>query len=79
MHAAGWNGGMKRKLPAIAVGTVFLLLVSGCTYQAWFEGFKERQRQECYKHVNDDDIQRCLENVEEMSYEEYKRSRSDTL
>lgn len=39
------------------------LLAQGCTRQAWFEGMKARERQECHKLMNDRDIQQCLERV----------------
>ena len=47
----------------------------GCTYQAWYEGLREHQRQECLKHISDDVVQRCLDNIENMTYEQYLRSR----
>ena len=65
---------MHRSLLVVGIGSI--LLLGGCTHQAWFEGFKERQRQECLKHVNNDDVQRCLDEIERMSYKEYERSRS---
>lgn len=39
------------------------LLCQGCTRQAWFEGMKARERQECDKLINDREIQQCLERV----------------
>ena len=59
---------MRRSLLMVGIGSI-LLLISGCTYQAWFEGFKERQRQECLKHVNNDDVQRCLDEVDQLSFD----------
>lgn len=52
------------------------LVAQGCTYQAWYEGFKERERQECYKHPDNSDVESCLERVNNLSYEQYKKSRS---
>lgn len=55
---------------------LFLVIVAigiqGCTYRAWYEGFKNRERQTCYKHSSQDDIEACLERVEKMSYDQYK-------
>ena len=39
------------------------LFWQGCTRQAWFEGMKARERQECDKLINDREIQQCLERV----------------
>jgi len=39
-------------------------MIQGCTYQAWYEGLREQQRQECHKYISDDVVQRCLENIE---------------
>lgn len=60
-------------LPALVISVYFM--IQGCTYQAWFEGLREQQRQECHKHISDDVVQRCLENVGNMTYEEYLKSR----
>ncbi len=53
------------------------LCLPGCSYQAWYEGFKMRERQECYKHPDNDDIETCLERLNSMNYNEYKRSRGN--
>ncbi len=50
-------------------------MIIGCTYQAWYEGLRERQREECHKHISNDVVQRCLDNVENMTHEQYLRSR----
>jgi hypothetical protein len=54
------------------------LLGQSCTYRAWYEGLQERQRQECYRSPNQSEIQRCLESVNSVAYDEYRRSRKDT-
>jgi hypothetical protein len=65
-----------KKIPGslLLLSVSLLFLHQGCSYRAWYEGFKERERQECYKHLNHGDIASCLERVESMSYDEYKRS-----
>ena len=69
---------MSWKTALVLLCTSFFLALYGCTYQTWFEGFKERQRQECLKHVGDDAIQHCLDEVNALSYEAYKRTRSES-
>ncbi len=53
------------------------LLVQGCSYQAWYEGFRARERNECYKHLNNSDIDACLERVNSMNYKEYQKSKNN--
>ena len=52
-----------------------IFVIQGCTYQAWYEGMRENQRNECYKHISDDAVQRCLDNIENITYEQYMKSR----
>ncbi len=52
-----------------------ILVIQGCTYKAWYEGLREQQRQECHKHISDDAVQRCLDNIENITYEQYMKSR----
>ena len=65
---------VKRVLSFMLVISVLFVII-GCTYQAWYEGLREHQRQECHKHISDDVVERCLENVENMTYEQYLKSR----
>ncbi len=52
-----------------------LLLVSGCTTQAWYEGFKIGAENECYKQppvaVAD-----CLSRLNKKTHEEYEKERT---
>lgn len=63
---------------------VFLLISAaalaslGCTNRAWYEGFQERQRQECFKNRGQDEIQQCLDRVNSTTYDEYMKARKDT-
>ena len=52
-----------------------VLLLQGCTTRAWFEVLQERERSRCYEHVSNDAVEACLKQVEEMSYDQYRRSR----
>ncbi len=56
-----------------------LLLMStmtGCSYQAWYEGVRETRRQECYK-LSPGEVQDCLKQVDHASYEQYRREREE--
>jgi hypothetical protein len=53
----------------------FCLFNQGCTYRAWYEGFQERQRQECYENRGQSEIQKCLDRVNSTTYDEYMKSR----
>ena len=65
---------MQRALTSLLVGAIGLAS-AGCTYRAWYEGFQEGQRQQCYDLRNQGDIQKCLDQVNATTYEEYKKSR----
>jgi len=51
----------------------------GCTYKAWYEGFQEGQRRDCYKIESPSGRQNCLERVNKMTYEEYEKARKDLI
>lgn len=51
---------------------------SGCSYRAWHAGLQEGQRQECYKLTSADAMQRCLNKVNGMSYDQYVKARKDS-
>jgi hypothetical protein len=50
----------------------------GCSYRAWHEGFRERQRQECYKLPSQDAMRKCLDKVDNMTYDQYKKAREES-
>jgi len=55
------------------------LLIQGCTYRAWYEGFQEKQRQDCYQYRSQDQIQNCLDTVNGRTYDQYKKEREDII
>jgi len=63
------------RLPGLLLAACAGLLVQGCTYQAWYEGFRERQRQECYQERGRSEMEKCLERVNSLTYEEYVKGR----
>ena len=69
---------MTGRMVAILLAACSCLANEGCTYRAWFEGFQERQRQECYKNLGQDEVQKCLDRVNRMTYDEYMRGREDS-
>jgi len=66
---------MNKKVSTVLLALCLWLFAIGCTSRAWYEGMRERQRQDCYKYQSRDEIQRCLDRVNTMSYDEYKRER----
>ena len=64
----------------LAILLVFVCVCAetyGCTYRAWHEGFRESQRQKCYKLPSDDAMQQCLNKVDKMTYDQYKKARKE--
>lgn len=58
-------GGMSMSRWVVLMSVLGLsLLAQGGTRQAWFEGMKARERQECHKLLSDHNIQQCLERVD---------------
>ncbi|MBF0397356.1 MAG: hypothetical protein HQK78_11330 [Desulfobacterales bacterium] len=52
------------------------LYMQGCSYNSWYEGMKEIQRQECYKYTEPERT-RCLEKIKD--YGEYSRERKEVI
>lgn len=64
---------------ALLPAACFCLLFSqGCTYRAWYEGFQEQQRQECYRNRSRGEIQTCLDGVNRKTYDEYEKGRENS-
>jgi len=55
-----------------------LSLNQGCSYRGWYEGFKERERRQCYDNPDNSALEACLDRVNSMSYEQYRRSTGKT-
>lgn len=70
---------MRRGLMAAAVRLLLLTglgcALAGCSWRAWYEGLRERQRQECYRESGPGAIQGCLDRVNATSYDDYQRQR----
>ena len=52
-----------------------LLLMSGCTTQTWYEGFKMGAENECYKQPQGA-VADCLSRLNKKAHEEYEKERS---
>lgn len=55
---------------------LFCLLVAGCSRQAWYEGVRDARRQNCYE-LPAGEVQDCLERVDRVGYEQYRREREE--
>ena len=53
------------------------VLLQGCTYRAWFEGFVAGQKYQCDK-LSGAERERCLEAIVD-NYERYQRERQEVL
>jgi hypothetical protein len=59
---------------------ILSLALPGCTYQAWYAGLQERQRQECYKNsTSQSDTRQCLDRVNNMTYDQYQSQREQLV
>ena len=76
------SGFFNRRMPArvfaLLLGASLAALSAGCTYRAWYEGLKEREREECYRSTNQADVQKCLDRVNGKSYDDYEKERAGT-
>ena len=56
-----------------------LLVGSGCSYRAWYEGFRGGRRQECSRLVNQSEREKCVQEMNGMEYDRYERKRSEAI
>ena len=52
--------------------------ISACTQQAWYEGAKQSQRNECYK-APPAAREECLKALDSETYDDYQRNRQEEL
>jgi len=55
--------------------TLFITTIAGCTTQSWYEGAKQGAENNC-RNQPPVESERCLENLNKKSYEEYEKERS---
>lgn len=66
---------MKRICNAHRVAIVLAIAVlSGCTTRAWYEGMRMGAENDCRRQPSGEQ-ERCLSQVNRMSYDEYERRR----
>ena len=51
----------------------------GCTSRNWYEGSREVKRNDCYKLQSDWERDRCLEEIDGASYDQYKKEREQMI
>ncbi|BCM26047.1 hypothetical protein [Methyloradius palustris] len=67
---------MKTKQSMVIVCTsLFIFSIAGCTTQSWYEGAKRGAENNC-RNQPPGESERCLENLNKKSYEEYEKERS---
>ena len=47
-------------------------MLGGCTARHWYEGFQMQQREQCGRYPQQYEVQRCLERVNAMTYDQYR-------
>lgn len=52
-------------------------ITSACTTQAWYEGAKQGAENQC-RLQPPSEAERCLENANKKTYEEYEKERANT-
>jgi hypothetical protein len=57
------------------IALLLLLMMSGCTTQAWYEGFKISAENECYQQPPGV-VAECLARLNKMTHEDYEKERS---
>ena len=69
---------MRYRMVILVLAACSFLSSQGCTYQVWYEILQERQRQVCYENRGMGEIQKCLDKVNGMTYDEYVKGREDS-
>lgn len=70
---------MIKRFTFILLAVFICIFAQGCTSRQWFEGIKEAQRQDCYKIASPSERQKCLDKLDGMSYDQYKKEREAVL
>ena len=61
------------KLAMLLLGLVFLL--AGCTTRNWYDTFQMQQRDQCGRYLQQYEVQRCLDRVNNMTFDQYQNQR----
>lgn len=60
---------------ALMAFVFFIVTLSGCTTQAWYEGAKEAAKNNC-RNQPPSEVERCMDNLNKKTYEEYEKERA---
>jgi hypothetical protein len=63
---------MTRKFVSGIIMLSFFIACQGCTYQAWYDALKDRQRLDCQNLPGVRERQDCLDRVNSQTYDQYK-------
>ncbi len=66
----------EKQFIAYILYTFLILAISSCTTQAWYESVKQGAANNC-RNEPPSESERCLENLNKQSYQEYKKNRSN--
>lgn len=55
------------------------LLAQGCSYQSWYTGLQEQQRQNCQEKIGTAEYRQCVDRVNHTSYGQYKTQREQAI
>lgn len=61
------------KIYLLFLGIFISMMLLGCTKQAWFEGLKNREKQECYKYPSDSDVKNCLDQIDGVTIDDGRK------
>ncbi len=61
----------------LLVISVLSIVLSGCSYQAWYQGFVEGQKYQCNK-LSGQERQNCMESIH-TDYDRYERERQESI
>jgi hypothetical protein len=66
---------MKTKQSMAFISLAFsMIVISACTAQAWYEGVKQGAENTC-RSQPPSESERCLENLNKKTYDEYEKER----
>lgn len=54
----------------------WIVAIGGCTSQSWYEGVKRGAENNC-RNQPPSEVDRCLENLNKKTYEEYEKERAN--
>lgn len=63
----------------LMAGLTVLVLLAGCSKRSWYASFQEMERQNCYEMTDRSAREKCLEKVNERSFDQYSQEREAVL